>query len=82
MTKKNFIGTFYTQIGESYFSRYDLAEIGFAPSDAGWCDKEELNDSFKLFKSDRAKWLEEYAWSDDDYQKAHNIDWLKPYIEE
>lgn len=82
MIKKEFIETFYKEIGDTQFSRYDLVEIGFAPSDAGWCDKKELDVSFKLFKNDKAKWLEEYAWSDDEYQKAHNIDWLKPHIEE
>jgi hypothetical protein len=77
-----FVNTFYRKIGNSYFSLYDLSEIGFAVSDAGFLEPEELHDSYDLFINDRKTWLDKYAWSDDVWQKANRIGWLKPFIEE
>ena len=77
-----FVNKFYRKIGNSYYSLYDLSEIGFAVSDAGYLKPEELHDSYDMFVNDRKNWLDEYAWSDDGWQKADKIPWLKPFIEE
>lgn len=80
MNLTEFVSTFYREIGNSYFSRYDLSEIGFAVTDAGYLEPEELHDSFELFNSDRAAWMSEYAWSEDVCYKADRISWLRPFI--
>ena len=80
ITLAQFIDTFFVNHGYNFYSRYDVSEIGFALSDAGYYDENELKMSYNLFKSDRSKWLKEYAWSDDRWQQADMIDWLKPFI--
>jgi len=74
-----FVSTFYKKIGDSYFSLYDLSEIGFSLSDAGYLKPAELQESYDLFINDRSAWLAEYAWSDDELQKAKRVPWLKPF---
>jgi hypothetical protein len=81
MEFSGFIDMFYIKRGNSYFSKYDLVEIGFAINDAKYLSSEELHDSYNLFLSNRNEWLDKYAWDDDDvFLQAKMISWLKPFI--
>ena len=80
LSLNQFADTFYTRRGSDFYSLYDLSEIGFAISDCSYKTMECIHESYDLFINDRNKWLDEYAWSDDTFQKASQIHWLKPHI--
>lgn len=80
MTLNQFIDIFYRKVANTFYSRYSVEVIGFALSDASWYTIDEIEESFNLFNNDRKTWLDEYAWSEDAWEKADNIDWLKSYI--
>lgn len=64
MTLKKFIEEYFIELHGNFYSRYDIAEVGFAFQDASVYTEEEVEEEYQKYQADEEKWLADYRWKE------------------
>ena len=62
MKQQEFIREHFIEMHGNYYSRYDIAEKGFAFQDSSPYSPEDIDKEYEKFLEDKDAWLKEYNW--------------------
>lgn len=62
MNLDEFINEYFIEMSKNYYSKYDIAEKGFAYQDASYYSLKEVKNEYDKFLKNKEEWLKEYQW--------------------